>query len=240
MSRSREEAQRDNSASILNVRMKQDNTSRFIFALTTGLVLLAANASLATDRALPGNSHAFGQTLAEGQDIYLRWIFGDMTVPSDANGNAVVENVVFLPFLFPDAPGLPASMDITMTTGQAFTMTLWGFVGYSYTDGTPPDAFLPLSLFQTAELRLSLDGVPLVTSENSGEFFTQFAFRPPLDQGSYSIIWFQGFGVIHTPLGPGNHILKLDAKNKQPVPPNFGDPVFELHNTWNITVNAGR
>jgi hypothetical protein len=176
------------------------------------------------------------------QDTYLRWSYGALTLSNDAHDNSVAGNVVMMPFLFPKQPGQPATTNVTLEAGEAFTMTVWGFVGNSYADGRPPDAFLPLSLFQTLQIKLSLDGVTLIDSTNAMHYFTQFTFIPPIPYESYpynKVVWSQAIGVLHIPLSVGKHGLKLDAKNIQPVPPNFGHPVFELHNTWNISVEAG-
>jgi hypothetical protein len=210
-----------------------------IAVLLAGLMLpgIAANAPLPPQ---PGASTSFGKTYDQWEDTYLRWTFGALTVPTDANGNAAVGGVVLLPFLFPAADGSPQSADITMSAGEAFMMTLYGFVGFSYADGTPSDQFLDLSLYQTLDIKLTLDGVTLINGGNAFQYFSQILFDPPIPGDGYSIIWFQGIGLVHTPLTSGKHTLKLDAKNTIPVPPNFGSPIFELHNTWNVTVQAVR
>ena len=89
-------------------------------------------------------------------------------------------------------------------------------------------------------LQLTLDGETLMDESNAMQYFSQIPVEPPIPGDFYSIIWFQGIGVVHTPLTPGAHTLRLDAKNTLPIPPNFGAPVFEVHNTWNITVRAGQ
>ncbi len=227
----------------------QTFTSLFSLILTGGLLSLAGGAQLQAGLAetlhknpnvAPPDSVSYGKSYDQWEDTYLRWVFGASTIEPDANGNAVVNNVVLLPFLFPAADETPQSADVTMTGGQPFMMTLYGFVGFSYADGTPSDEFLDLSLFQTLEIKLTLDGVTLIDGDNAMQYFSQIPFEPPIPGDSYSSIWFQGIGVVHTALPPGAHTLRLDAKNTIPIPPNFGDPVFELHNTWNITVQAGR
>src|SRR5437899_10278935 len=63
----------------------------------------------------PGHSSAFGNTLAGWEEIYWRWAFGDITVPADANGNAVVgEGTVLL--AIPSAPGdgSPGHLAVTL------------------------------------------------------------------------------------------------------------------------------
>ena len=188
----------------------------------------------------PPQSTAYGKSYDQWEDTYLQWVFGGSTIDPDANGNAVVNNVVLMPYLFPAADGLPLSTDVIMSSGQPFMMTMYGFVGWSYVDGTPSDQFLDLSLFQTLEIKLTLDGETLMDESNAMQYFSQIPVEPPIPGDFYSIIWFQGIGVVHTPLTPGAHTLRLDAKNTLPIPPNFGAPVFEVHNTWNITVRAGQ
>ena len=51
---------------------------------------------------------------------------------------------------------------------------------------------------------------------------------PPLD----AIIYLQVIGVLHKPLAPGMHVIKLDEK-VGPIP-IFGG--VEFHNTFNVTV----
>ena len=220
-----------------------------------GALGLFAVASTTLAGILPRQSHAYGYTLAQWNDIYNRWFFESPPpiVASDANGNAVVGKVVLLQPLFPASPGIQLSADVTMVTGQPFVLTMYGFAGFSYVAGTPPfsgstyvngtleDAFLPLSLFQTLQITLTLDGQKLIDSHNAMQYFSQFRFDPAFDSPfvappGQAVAWFQGLGLVHTPLPPGKHILTLDATNTQPIPPNFGGSVFELHNTWNITV----
>src|SRR5207245_6863429 len=43
---------------------------------------------------LHGNSHAFGKTAAGWIEVYERWAFGELAVPIDENGNAVVDRHV--------------------------------------------------------------------------------------------------------------------------------------------------
>jgi hypothetical protein len=187
---------------------------------------------------LPGQSHAFGKTLAEWESIYWSWTYGGLTLPTDANGNAVVGNVALMPL--PNAPGdgTPAHLDVTLNSGQAFVLPLWVLLGTDYTDGTPPDPLVPVSVFQTLQLTLEIDGVTVVGSANLMEYYSQFYFAPPVPINSPpidSIIWFEGIGTVHTPLSVGTHHIKLDAKNTEPA---FG-AIIEYHNTWTVAVRPG-
>src|SRR5689334_13273774 len=53
-------------------------------------------------------------------DLYSRWLFGNITLPTDQNGNAVVAGVALMPL--PNAPGdgTPGSINVTLKAGQAF------------------------------------------------------------------------------------------------------------------------
>ena len=174
--------------------------------------------------------------LADWQELYWRWAYGQVTLPPDANGHAVVGNVVLMPV--PNAPGdgTPGSVDVTLDAGQKFFLPLWNLLGTSYTDGvTPPDPFVDVRVFKTLNLRLTLDGVPIVSSKDLMGHFSKFSFDPAIpinDFGIDSIIWLEGISILHDPLRPGAHVLKLDAVNTQPA---FG-LIIEYHNTWTITV----
>lgn len=199
---------------------------------------LAASA-LAGSSPVPAGSHAFGKTLATWQEVFLRWYFGGLSLPTDANGNASVGNVVPLPL--PNAPGdgTPGHLDVTLSPGQAFALPLWYLVGTSYTDGTPPDPFVNVSICQTLKLTLKLDGVTIVDGGNQMQYYSQAAFDPPIPLNFFnldSIIWYETIGIVHTPLSRGNHLLQLDVVNTEPLPPNFGGGFAEYHNTWNITI----
>jgi hypothetical protein len=55
-------------------------------------------------KAAPGHSSAFGNSLATWEETWFRWAFGDITVPVDANANALVgDATVLLPT--PSTPG---------------------------------------------------------------------------------------------------------------------------------------
>ena len=158
-----------------------------------------------------GNSHAFGKTAAGWIEIYERWAFGELAIPIDENGNAVVDrHVVHMPI--PNTPG----------------------------DGTPPDPLLDVSVFQTLDITFQIDGVTVINQANVLNFYSAFFFNPPIPIVGFppvnSIIWFQGIGIVHHPLSVGTHTLKLDAVNTQPA---FGG-FFEYHNSWTVTVEPRR
>jgi hypothetical protein len=192
---------------------------------------------------LPGNSHAFGQSLVQWQELYWRWYFGELTLPTDGNGNAVVGHVVLMPI--PPAPGdgTPGHLDVTLSSGQSWVLPLWGLAGTSYTDGTPPDAFVSTSFFQTLDLSFQIDGKTVIDTANVMDHFTQIAFDPPIPfyfPPLAALIWQQDIGVAHSPFSVGIHTLKLDVKNTEQLPPNFGVGYSEYHSTWTIMVRPGR
>jgi hypothetical protein len=188
--------------------------------------------------AAPGNSSAFGKSFTTWQQTYFRWAYGDITVPTDSNGNAVVGNHTVL-FPLPDAPGdgTPAHLDVTLSTGQSFVLPLWALLGTSYTDGTPPDPFVPDSVFQTLDISFTIDGVTVVDGSNVMNYYAKDAFDPTIPIAGFppvdSIIWSQNIGITHPPLTPGTHTFVLHARNTQAV---FGGFFSEYNNTWTVTV----
>jgi hypothetical protein len=180
-----------------------------------------------------------GPRLAHYQETYWRWTFGDKTLPTDAYGNAVEKNVVMMPIPPTLGDGTPGTLDVTLATGESFTLPLFGALGTSYRDGTPPDPFEPKSIYTTLEISFTVDGNQLISSSNVLSYFSKFTLNPAIpydDPVIEAIIWSEGIGVLHSPLCPGHHVLKLDVKNTEP---QFGQ-LLEFHNTWNVTVKPGR
>lgn len=206
-------------------------------ALSFGLCLAAlANAG---NPPTPAQSSAFGKTLLGWQDTYVRSEFGNITVPTDGNGNQVVGNVVLMPLPNVPGDGTPGSLAVTLNSGEAFFLPMVQDAGTSYTDGTPNDPLLPTSFFTSFDVSLQIDGVTVVNNANVMDYYSEFYFAPPIPfpfGNINSIIWLQGFGIAHAPLPPGTHIIKLDEKAGQALPPNFGGGFPEYHNTWNVTV----
>src|SRR5207248_3332628 len=131
--------------------------------------------------AAPANSHAFGRTLAGWIDIYERWAFGDLAVPIDGNGNAVVEHhVVLLPIPNTPGDGTPGHLDVTLNSGQAFVLPLWAFLGTNYTDNRPVDPLLDPSVFQTLNITFKIDGVTVIDQSNVLDFYSEFYLNPPI------------------------------------------------------------
>lgn len=173
------------------------------------------------------------------QELYWRWAYGDVSIPTDKNSNAVVGNVVLMPVPSTPGDGTPGTQDVTLQSGQSFFLPLWTLSGTSYSDGTPPDPFEPDSVFKTLEITFKVDGRTVVNSANVMCFYSKFAFDPVIPIVGVppyeAVIWFEGVGVLQHPLPPGNHTLTLHAKNTQLV---WGS-TFEYNNTWNVTVKQG-
>jgi hypothetical protein len=208
----------------------------------TSIAILAAALSLtpraqAATQAAPGHSSAFGNSLAAWEETWVRWAYGDITVPTDANGNAVVgDGTVLLPTPSTPGDGTPGHVDVTLNNGQSFVLPLWVLLGTSYTDGTPPDLFVADSVFQTLDISFIIDGVTLVSRGNALNYYSKFTFDPEIPIFDFppidSVIWFRGIGITHKPLRPGTHTFALHAKNTQAA---FG-VFFEYNNTWTVTV----
>lgn len=173
--------------------------------------------------------------LAQFQETYFRWLFGEKTLPTDQYGNAVEKNVVMMPTPQTPGDGTPGSIDVTLRAGEGFTLPFFVELGTSYRNGTPPDPFQPLSLFTTLDIQFTVDGKTLITTDNVLEYFSKFTFDPAIpydDAVVEAVIWYEGVALLHNPLPPGKHVLKLDEKNTEP---GFGG-ILEYHNTWNVTV----
>jgi hypothetical protein len=207
--------------------------------LTIGVAVAAlclAPTAHAGSKAAPGHSSAFGNSLATWEETWWRWAFGDITLPTDANDNAVVgDSTVLLPTPSTPGDGTPGHVDVTLNNGQSFVLPLWVLLGTSYTDGTPPDPFVPDSVLLTLDISFTIDGDTVVNGRNVANYYSKFAFDPAIPINSApvdSVIWFQGIGITHAPLTPGTHTFALHAKNTQVA---FG-AFFEYNNTWTVTV----
>ena len=202
-------------------------------ALAVGALCLAPPAR-AGSKATPGRSSAFGNSLATWEETWFRWAFGDITVPTDANGNAVTgDGTVLFPTPSTPGDGAPGHLDVTLNNSQSLVLPLWVLLGTSYTDGTPPDPFVPNSVLETLDILFTIDGVTVINGGNPANYYSKFAFDPtiPINSPPYdAVIWFQGIGITHPPLTPGTHTFALHAKNTQAA---FGS-FFEYNNTWPV------
>ena len=199
------------------------------------------NPTFGADQTLVYHLNVEDPILALLQDLYWRNFFGQITVPKDSNGNSAVGNLVLLGV--PSAPGdgTPGSIDLTLKSNEAFFLPLWNLLGTSYNDGTPDDPAIALKVYQTLNLKLTLDGTPLLDSGNGNlmDNYSEFKFVPPIPLSAdfspaNAFIWLQGISTLHGPLSSGTHVLHLDAKNTDSTDV-FGLTI-EYHNTWNLTV----
>ena len=221
--------------------MKTSETSKPNLAKACALAaLLLAGLCLRTlggNAPVPGHSSAFGNTLTQWQSLYWPWYYGLATLPNDVNGNAVVNGIVLMGL--PNAPGdgTPGHLDVTLNNGQPFFLPLWALIGNSYSDGTPNDPHVPISVFQTLNIAFQIDGVTVLNGNNAMQYYSTSDYNPlvplPASFAPFAgIIWQQSIGIAHMPLTPGTHTMKLDVKNTQAA---FG-AFFEYHNTWTVTV----
>ena len=195
---------------------------------------------------MPGHSRAFGNSLDGWQEVYWRWAFGQLDLPVDPNGNAVMGRVVLMPLPAAPGDGTPGEIDVTVNPGQPFVLPLFVWLGTSYNDGTPNDPSLDLSVFQTLEISVKIDGVTVVSGDNVLDYYSDFTFDPgiplPPEASPYeAIIWLQGIGIVHPPLSAGrggHHTITLDVRNTIPATDALGNEyLIEYHNTWNVTVS---
>jgi hypothetical protein len=189
----------------------------------------------------PEGPDALGHCLAKFQQAYWQWAFGNLTLPVDANGNAVVcEDIAMMPMPNTPGDGTPGQTTVTLDAEQAFMLPLWCLLGNRYTDGTvdPP---VDVDVYRTLDITLKIDGDTVVNPKNVMRFYSEFDFHPeiPFVVDPYvSFAWFQGIGVLYPGLPAGPHTIKLDVKNTQGV---YGlDIYIEYHNTWDVTVKPGR
>jgi hypothetical protein len=229
---------------------RESNVKRKITNLATAAMLAGsllafavsgrANDGVAGNLSQSKDSATLDPTLAISQNVYWRWSFSQITLPSDKNGNAVIGDLVFM--ALPNAPGdgTPGSIGITMKSGEAFFLPLWNLLGNSYQDGSS-DPVINLNVFRTLDFKLTLDGVTLIDGRNLMEHYSQFPFVPSIPYDvppATAFIRLQGISVLHGPLSPGKHVLHLDAKNTDTA--DLFDLTIEYHNTWNLTVQPGR
>jgi hypothetical protein len=221
------------------MKTRKTNIARLALGLTTIVLAIGVLHPMPGGaQTAPGNSSAFGKSLTTRQETYFRWAYGDITVPTDSNGNALVgKNIVLFPLPAASGDGTPAHLDVTLSLGQSFVLPLWALLGTSYTDGTPPDPFVPDSVFQTLEISFTIDGVTVVDGSNVMNYYSKETLDPAISILGFppvdSIIWMESIGITHAPLAPGQHTFALDAVNTEPA---FGFFFSEYHNTWTVTV----
>ena len=209
-----------------------------VFALAVLCAALGTD-SLTRADARPPERKGNCSELDKFQDTFTRNLFGDITLPTDANGNAVSGKTVFLPTPG-DGSGAPASASVTLTTDQPFFVPLFQLFGTGYNNGTPDDPFVDANVFKTLDITFKVDGKTVIDRKNALRFYSKFEFDPviavdfsPID----SVIWLQGVGYASRPLRAGHHTLSLHVKNTLPV---FGGQFIEFTNSWDLTVLPGK
>src|SRR6266567_3481406 len=93
-------------------------------AIVAALALYLFLPSATISGPLPGKSLGYGQSLADWQELYWRWGYGDVSLPADGNGNAFVNNVVLMPLPSTLGDGTPGSINVTLNAGQSFVLPL--------------------------------------------------------------------------------------------------------------------
>jgi hypothetical protein len=189
----------------------------------------------------PEGPGALGKCLAKFEEVFWRWACGDLTLPVDANTNAVVcGDVVMMPIPGSPGDGTPASIDVTINEDQAFMLPLWVWLGTDYTDGSvdPP---VDLDVFRTMDISFTIDKDTVVSTKNVMKYYADFDFVSaiPYPYPPYvSVVYFQGIGVLHPGLSPGKHTMKLHARNTVAFQDALGNVYsgIEYNNTWNVTV----
>jgi hypothetical protein len=209
------------------------------FRLVFMCMLAAALAAGAIARAAHVSSKP---TLGDLMVQYWPWYTG-ARVPGQ------VKNIVFIPLPAGEPseedPTLSVGeLDVTLRGGQSFTLPVFLYIGESYAEKSVPadnPADVPAGVFTDAEVFVTLDGKPLIDSDNddlSDFFFDTRYFPRPIryatpteyapDVHAVASIWLQGLGLVHGPIAKGRHTLDLFVHSDI-----LG---IGYHNTWHITV----
>ena len=208
-----------------------------VFALLT----LAPSAA-AAPKAAPAQSHAHGDSLGGWLVRYWDWLLGHG--PNGGNG------LTFLPlpagdwvsgsFTVEDPGVLVGETEVTIKPGQSFMLPLAVWLGEFYADGSE-DASVPDSSMNLSEILMTIDGhtVAAKASGVASPLYVPVTRMPepiiydePTSYGSIGAAYVQGFAMVHGPLTPGRHVMKLHATL---FAENYGlGAVYE--NTWIINV----
>ena len=157
----------------------------------------------------PPHSHAFGKSLDEWTELYLRWF------ENGQNPDEQVGNVAFLPI----APG--PLFEVSVKPGTALVLPVLTWLAFDESEILPDEWFGdPSHIFGN----VSLDGVPIV-EPNEDYYVGPTKLDPPL----FGVApYYQAIVFVATPLSPGKHQIGLHAE--------FVDFGATFDNTWNITV----
>jgi len=233
---------------------------KFITAGGT-LPALAAAATLAVSPAitpvpsLAGNSHCSPHAGGQGGHHprlasingallarYFDWQMGD-----GADGGRLMK---FLPlpegeeaggsFTYDDPGILVGEETVTLKAGQSFLVPIVSWIGEVYEDGSE-DEPLTEAVMNESEFRATIDG-HTVAHKAAGrssllygaatDFDDPILYEAPSDYGSTGAVWVQGFPLLHGPLAPGRHVMKLHST----LMIEDLDLGLQFENTWIITV----
>jgi len=140
-----------------------------------------------------------------------------------------------------DPTVLKGSLEVTLPPGTPFVLPIYALLGETYKPelGYPDDQpFDDAWVLGSVEPTLTIDGQVIVSPENKADFYvpaTYFdqvmPYDPPTDYGAIGAIFFQGGGIVGTPLKPGVHVIHL-------YEPWILTPFWSIvyDNTWIVTV----
>jgi hypothetical protein len=188
---------------------------------------------------LPPQSHAFGTTL---EQLGVR--YAQRAIESGLGGGTDLSDrlgrVQFLPTSLTEQV---AVFDVTLRPGTPFFATPFFIFGERYDDPNVPDDtpqdVIALGLFETADIRVVLDGQ--VVLEGTGTELAPYMFGPtyfdepivyaePQPRGpnlnATAALFVQGIGTLFHPLSVGQHTLVNTVHSDF-----FGDFQFTYHIT---------
>jgi hypothetical protein len=222
-------------------RLKRGLTVLAVLAL---MVVLVAPVEAGGSKPAPPQSHAFGKTLSEWQELHLTWYLRTTYQGVDLPDH--VGKVSFLPLPIGEPTGESPTIyvgnaNVTLKPGAAFVLPILTFFGESYVEDVPDDTPLPSTIFTNAPVQVFMDGRPLINSdvEDMGKYYfgptyfdqpISYAVPQPRGPGytAEAAIWVQGIGFVYPPLSAGEHVLTLYSV--------FTDYGYGFFNTWHITV----
>jgi hypothetical protein len=134
-------------------------------------------------------------------------------------------------------------LDVRLRPGTPFVMPIAVWVGETYEPdlGIPDDLPLDPSVFTESNVLITIDGRPIIDSQEDdlrAYYFGPIPFDPPFpypeptSYGAVGAVFAQGIGFVHHPLSRGTHTMTLHSEILIPEF-NLG---FVFENTWTITV----
>jgi hypothetical protein len=167
------------------------------------------------------DSNAFGKSLDEWMEAYLRWLEAGAD-PADK-----IRNVAFLPIICPDdpppTPPEPCIFEVEVKPGTALVLPVATWLGFAVDDTLPDEWFGDRDhVFGD----VTLDGEPIV-QPNEDYYVGPTLLDPPVFLG-VDIVLYQAIVFVIPPLSAGDHEIVLHAE--------FVDFGAVFDNIWNITV----